>query len=640
MKKQVLKLVAIFIALVIVGNISAQEIGVNPVSFNESVATCDGIVNTTLTIENISGGDLDFNLVKYSFDSTGTKYYSLAGEITVHEFPKVSTIADTLFVIVTLNGDYDGSHEYAELIIDGENLGQIEDKNISNGTDIVVTYAFVGNDVVNWLSDGQVTVELDNSSGVGASGSTLNQVQLLIKEAGWINLSTTTGTIVSGNSTNIDVEFNANGINVGAYTTEILINSNDPVNPEIIVPCKFTISGSPAVGLSESNIDFANVFVNGTKTDTLVISNTGCDTLFVTNIASSLAEYTVDETILTVLPFDSTEVLVTFIPTSLNTFNSILTIYSNDANATVDLIGNGIAAPELSLSLSELSPIVTQCYDAITQQYTINNTGNAEMTFEHSILAYGFDASKAGNVIDKFTNNYSYYGIVWVGNYLYGTNGSSLHKYDTSTQSYNSYTIHTNARGVAYDGEYLWIGNNTGTVSNYDLMGNAIGESFQLPFSDYSSLTWDGEYFIAASYNYNATIYKLNKDGSVIESYATNTNMYLYSLAYAQNHGDGKLWANTNNSEIIQLSLVGSEYQKVNTLNYTKDNYNASNLAYDGCNFWNLNWNYNLCQIDDGILDSEIWISPSDTSGFVNANSSQNIDITFSALNLNAGVYN
>ena len=43
---------------------------------------------------------------------------------------------------ITLNGDFDNFGEFAELYIEGNYVLDVEDGNLSNGTDIVVNYAF------------------------------------------------------------------------------------------------------------------------------------------------------------------------------------------------------------------------------------------------------------------------------------------------------------------------------------------------------------------------------------------------------------------------------------------------------------------------------------------------------------------
>lgn len=63
--------------------------------------------------------------------------------------------------------------------------------------------------------------------------------------ASWLNLSQYSDTIVPSDSTIIYVTFYSSGLSGGAYYTDITINSNDPVNPQILVPCTLNISFDP-----------------------------------------------------------------------------------------------------------------------------------------------------------------------------------------------------------------------------------------------------------------------------------------------------------------------------------------------------------------------------------------------------------
>ncbi|NQU80665.1 MAG: immunoglobulin domain-containing protein [Bacteroidetes bacterium] len=222
----------------------------------------------------------------------------------------------------------------------------------------------------------------------------------------WLSLSTYSDTISSGASQQIDAQFNAKDLNAGVYNAEILINSNNPVNSSDTIACVFTVQGSPAIVLSATSIDFGDVFVNATSTDTLFISNTGCDTLKVNNITSSTSEFTVDTTTFDIMPGGIAEVVVSFTPTTLGSFNGILTVYNNDADATqvvVAVTGTGIASGTsiITLSVSNLDFGDVETGTTAEQNYTVSGTNltdditlNAPTGFEISLTSgSGFASS-------------------------------------------------------------------------------------------------------------------------------------------------------------------------------------------------------------------------------------------------------
>jgi hypothetical protein len=53
----------------------------------------------------------------------------------------------------------------------------------------------------------------------------------------WLTTGTGSGTVPQMGSYNIDVHFNATGLEEGTYYKNLVITSNDPIHPEVILPC-------------------------------------------------------------------------------------------------------------------------------------------------------------------------------------------------------------------------------------------------------------------------------------------------------------------------------------------------------------------------------------------------------------------
>jgi len=81
-------------------------------------------------------------------------------------------------------------------------------------------------------------------------------------------------------------------MNSGVHNTEIIITTNDPVNPTVSVPVELTIIGAPEIAYSNSCIDFGTIMQNTNLLDSIYIYNLGCDTLELTSLNNSLSEYT------------------------------------------------------------------------------------------------------------------------------------------------------------------------------------------------------------------------------------------------------------------------------------------------------------------------------------------------------------
>ena len=209
-----------------------------------------------------------------SYDSTSSQYYNTTGETTYHNFSGLGNITtDTIFITVTLNGDYTSySSEYAILNIEGTSFGQINNYNISDGTDYIASYYFTEPYISNWLADGILNVQIINSSGVNPGyGQQLNKVQLSIPGVQWIEIPSFTDTLTSGDSANVSVKVNALGMYSGIYNSSIVINSNDPSTPVLTVPSKLTINAPPKITSSVNCVDFGSITQNTTVKDTILI---------------------------------------------------------------------------------------------------------------------------------------------------------------------------------------------------------------------------------------------------------------------------------------------------------------------------------------------------------------------------------
>jgi len=66
----------------------------------------------------------------------------------------------------------------------------------------------------------------------------------------WLVPSPTSGSIVGSNSSQVDVLFDATGLEEGTYTKTLIITSNDPDEPEITIPCTLEVINGIVVNLN------------------------------------------------------------------------------------------------------------------------------------------------------------------------------------------------------------------------------------------------------------------------------------------------------------------------------------------------------------------------------------------------------
>ncbi|MBK8807412.1 MAG: hypothetical protein IPO21_12515 [Bacteroidales bacterium] len=92
-----------------------------------------------------------------------------------------------------------------------------------------------------------------------------------------------------------------------------------------VVSAKISTTIAPKLIFSEQLLNFNTVFVDETKTDTLIFTNSGNAILQIKDIKSSSAEITVSQTAFSLLPLQTDTLFVTFAPKAVNSYNTTLT---------------------------------------------------------------------------------------------------------------------------------------------------------------------------------------------------------------------------------------------------------------------------------------------------------------------------
>jgi len=202
--------------------------------------------------------------------------------------------------------------------------------------------------------------------------------------AGWLEMDPMTAVIPAGSSFDFDVHFNAARLAGGNYNQWIVIGSNDPMESEVIVPAHLLVIPAPVILAEPDTLSFGEVYVGYTDSLPLLITNRGSDTLIVADIISSVSEFSVDITGLTLPPGKDTVIQVIFFPVAAGSVGGTLAIESNDPTtptAVVALHGEGLEPPSISVSPSS---IADHLFTGGTSAHllTIDNTaGGSDLNF-------------------------------------------------------------------------------------------------------------------------------------------------------------------------------------------------------------------------------------------------------------------
>ena len=106
-------------------------------------------------------------------------------------------------------------------------------------------------------------------------------------------------------------------------------------------------------------------------------------------------EFSLSDSNLSVLPFDSENVTITFSPVDSSVFNDSIVILSNDKDTTIYIDAVSIETPEMSFSKDTIEVTITSCNDTIIDSLVIYNsnttTNDLEWTKESELIFDGND---------------------------------------------------------------------------------------------------------------------------------------------------------------------------------------------------------------------------------------------------------
>lgn len=170
------------------------------------------------------------------------------------------------------------------------------------------------------------------------------------------------------------------GLSVGVYNANLVIESNDPAMPEILIPISLTITGFPEID-TDLSVAFDETPVGITSTKTLRVYNTGADVLLVSEIENSSTVFSIPTGGFSVNPGQFVELTLSFTPESDELYQEDIVIVSNDPNTpeyTVSLQGQGVQPPSILVSTT-LIEATLNVNSIETVPITIENSGSSDL---------------------------------------------------------------------------------------------------------------------------------------------------------------------------------------------------------------------------------------------------------------------
>ncbi|UOY09217.1 choice-of-anchor D domain-containing protein [Muricauda sp. SCSIO 64092] len=395
--------------------------------------------------------------------------------------------------------------------------------------------------------------------------------------------------------------------------------------------------GNSIISLS-GDINFENVQINTSSTQTLTILNTGNESFNITEITSSNSVFSiVNGQSTTIQPDGYINVQIQFTPTQEQTYNGVITVDStadnaNGSNSSIQVTGTGVNSSSSTISISgDLNFPDTEIGATSQQTLTISNTGNesfniTEITSSNSAFSIVNGQSTTIqpdgyiNVQIQFTptQEQTYNGVITVDSTADNANGSNSSIQVTGTGvNYSSSTISISGDLNFPDTEIGATSQQTLTISN---TGN---ESFNITeitssnsvFSivNGQSTTIQPDGYINVQIQFTPTQEQTYNGVITVDSTADNANGSNSSI---QVTGTGVNYSSSTISISGDLNFpdteIGTTSQRTFTVSNTGDQiFNVSSISFPS-GVYSTNWN----------------------SGNINAGSSQNVIVTFQPTNV------
>ena len=360
-----------------------EDDGLPPLSITDLTATSSSLHSVTLTWTAPADGNRPaavYDLRISNEPITEANFYS-AGSISGVPAPKVPGGSES-FTVVGL----DAGTLYYFAINSADLHGNVSA--ISNVIEVTTTPPPVIEISPLQLSADLVTAGSDTLM-FTISNSGLSELVYSITDndsLGRVIVGVSAGNILPSNSANIDVVVNASGLLAGQYSYNLMISSNDPLSPEVVVPILVNVSnnGVPIASISTSNLSFGTVMIGRTKTLGVLVKNEGSETLELQSASTDHQFFGTDlDGPASIAAFESRIINVSFIPADTGTVAANLTISTNDPQNTqfiVQLGARGVEPPSLILEPSQIDFVAYK--DHIEDKFLkLTNAGGSLLSF-------------------------------------------------------------------------------------------------------------------------------------------------------------------------------------------------------------------------------------------------------------------
>jgi hypothetical protein len=279
-----------------------------------------------------------------------------------------------------------------------------------------------------------------------------------------------TKTLSSGETISIPVEFSVRELLADTYEYEILVTTDDPANPDAIIPATLQVTGGQSKFVSDqTQLNFGSVFVTQNKKLKLKVTNQSTNAVLrINSISTNSDRFIVDKTEMRLNPTLDNFIEVTYTPSNPGNDNAVLHLETNDpshAIVEIPLLGLAVAPPVIQVDKNSIdvsiNPGQTQ-----TVSLRITNAGNSVLSW-----AAGLESKDASlePLLKRLNEGYSRITSKIPSRYDFagGVAGSSIDKSDEpDLYGFGGNTIFA----IDFQGVKI-LSYTNGQISNQEILG-------------------------------------------------------------------------------------------------------------------------------------------------------------------------
>ncbi|HAD96833.1 MAG TPA: hypothetical protein DCG19_05460 [Cryomorphaceae bacterium] len=252
----------------------------------------------------------------------------------------------------------------------------------------------------------------------------------------WITVTPDSGQVNPSDSSVVDIWIKSVGLSAGTHTTSITVNTNDPLNPNLTIPIQLTVSGAAETQVPTTCLDYDSLLIGLNSLDSTLISNVGCDSLFVTGFNSPSGQFSVQNLPLHIAPGEEAMAQISFTPSVASFTQDTIYLYTNADTAAICVSGKGLAASQVLLFNDTLRVTVNKCLGVQSEVFSFGNSGQGTLYYDLKSQELYQDTSRIVYTTSGATTLHSFTNLPSSADTIFFTtvvNGD----YDSSGETYS-----------------------------------------------------------------------------------------------------------------------------------------------------------------------------------------------------------